>query len=248
MSDVHLEFNSDLKFLEDYDFNGVDAIVIAGDFTVEESLRSALICLMDKVSIDTQVIFVPGNHEYYHSDKQSVEKVLLGLEGLENFNWLRPGKVVQIKGVSFFGSTMWYRKSIFHDQYKMNMNDYHLIDRHESWVFDQNLADRYWISKCLENISGPKVVVTHHAPSFASVDGRYVGSPLNDFYVCNMEEVILNHEPDIWCHGHMHYPKDYMIGKTRIVANPRGYTHKDGSPMEGYGFEPDKIFEIQMED
>ena len=27
----------------------------------------------------------------------------------------------------------------------------------------------------------------------------------------------------LWCHGHIHQSKDYMIGNTRIICNPRGY-------------------------
>jgi hypothetical protein len=28
----------------------------------------------------------------------------------------------------------------------------------------------------------------------------------------------------LWTHGHTHEPFDYMIGTTRVVCNPRGYS------------------------
>ena len=36
-----------------------------------------------------------------------------------------------------------------------------------------------------------------------------------------------------WIHGHMHSNVDYMIGDTRVVCNPRGY-----SDMENVKFDP----------
>jgi hypothetical protein len=31
----------------------------------------------------------------------------------------------------------------------------------------------------------------------------------------------------LWTHGHTHDPFDYMVGKTRVVCNPRGYAGHD---------------------
>ena len=37
----------------------------------------------------------------------------------------------------------------------------------------------------------------------------------------------------LWVHGHMHDPVDEMLGNTRIIANPHGYSH-----VEGHAFDP----------
>lgn len=44
-------------------------------------------------------------------------------------------------------------------------------------------------------------------------------------------------------HGHMHSSLDYCVNGTRIVANPRGYPHKNGG-MESADFDPASIVEI----
>jgi hypothetical protein len=46
-----------------------------------------------------------------------------------------------------------------------------------------------------------------------------------------------------WIHGHVHSTLDYTVNGTRIVANPRGYSHKNGG-MENAAFNPALILEI----
>ena len=47
------------------------------------------------------------------------------------------------------------------------------------------------------------------------MNGAY-SSDLNDF-------ILDNPQIKYWTHGHTHEPFDYMIGNTRVLANPRGY-------------------------
>jgi Icc-related predicted phosphoesterase len=87
----------------------------------------------------------------------------------------------------------------------------------------------------------PVVIITHMAPSFQSVNEKFKhDTTTNGGYASELSEFILDH-PNIrvWVHGHMHDPVDYMIGDTRILANPRGYI-----PWEGAQFSPDFYFEV----
>ena len=43
----------------------------------------------------------------------------------------------------------------------------------------------------------------------------------------------------MWIHGHTHQGSDYLLGKTRVVCNPRGYPGQND-----HGFDPGKILEI----
>jgi Icc-related predicted phosphoesterase len=47
----------------------------------------------------------------------------------------------------------------------------------------------------------------------------------------------------LWIHGHIHTSSDYVIGGTRVVANPRGYPHKNGG-QENPSFDPFFIVEV----
>ena len=54
----------------------------------------------------------------------------------------------------------------------------------------------------------------------------YKGDTLmNGAFHSDLSEFILD-RPQIrlWVHGHMHNVSDYMLGTTRVVCNPRGYT------------------------
>ena len=65
--------------------------------------------------------------------------------------------------------------------------------------------------------------MTHHLPTWMSVPDKFVNSPLNRFYVCDMQSVILDEKPKMWIHGHTHDTFDYVVGATRIICNPYGY-------------------------
>ena len=76
----------------------------------------------------------------------------------------------------------------------------------------------------------PVVVLTHHAPSFKSIDpvhvsgGIYGTDDLNGAYASDLSSMILD-SPNIkfWVHGHTHHTVDYPIGECRILSNQRGY-------------------------
>jgi DNA repair exonuclease SbcCD nuclease subunit len=71
------------------------------------------------------------------------------------------------------------------------------------------------------------VVVGHHAPSKQSTKPRYERDVIvNGAYSSDLSEFMLDHpQIKLWTHGHTHHDFDYMIGSTRVVANPRGYIY-----------------------
>lgn len=85
---------------------------------------------------------------------------------------------------------------------------------------------------------GPTVVVTHHAPSVLSVAPRFKDSPLNPAFASDLTDLIWQHVPDLWIHGHVHDLFDYELGDTRVVCNPRGYGG------ENPAFDPGLVIEV----
>lgn len=86
--------------------------------------------------------------------------------------------------------------------------------------------------KMLEEAIGSRptekwVVVGHHAPSKLSTKPQYENDwMVNGAYSSDLSEFILDHpQIKLWTHGHTHHDFDYMIGSTRIFANPRGYIY-----------------------
>jgi hypothetical protein len=35
--------------------------------------------------------------------------------------------------------------------------------------------------------------------------------------------------PAVWVHGHTHRSRDDVVGRTRIISNPRGYPDQEGT-------------------
>ena len=72
--------------------------------------------------------------------------------------------------------------------------------------------------------AGQTVVVTHFAPSLRSADPRFGLTPGTAGF-CNALDDWLP-KADLWIHGHLHCPSDYVVGRCRVVANPLGYAKK----------------------
>ena len=90
---------------------------------------------------------------------------------------------------------------------------------------DQALLCQDWLSQALNMpFDGPTVVVTHFAPSLRSADPRYGETPGTAGF-CNALDALLP-QAQLWLHGHLHCPSDYVADHCRVVANPLGYAHK----------------------
>ena len=71
---------------------------------------------------------------------------------------------------------------------------------------------------------GPRIVVTHHAPHPASLLHGEVRETIDAAYASDLTALMEGEgAPDMWVHGHVHTSRDYRVGRTRIVANPRGH-------------------------
>jgi Icc-related predicted phosphoesterase len=76
------------------------------------------------------------------------------------------------------------------------------------------------------SLGADDVVVTHHLPAFDRVPGRFARSAMNFFVCCDMASHVRERQPKLWIHGHSHDRCDYVLGKTRVVANPLGYPNE----------------------
>lgn len=186
-----------------------------------------------------KVFYVLGNHEHYHSHLHKTWTDLI-TEMPDNLTVLDDHYEIY-NGVLFVGSTLWTDlnrgdpntaftlKNFMADfkvitQYNAAKQIYHKLA--PEYTAEIHLKSKKFIAETLEaNPDLPAVVITHHAPSFASVNEKYKDEKLtNGGYASELSELILDH-PQIkyWCHGHMHDPVEYEIGTTKVVSNPRGY-------------------------
>ena len=279
ISDLHLEF-SDYHAKND---PPVDVLILSGDIMIAEDLHDhpgfdynpyqhgALADLGRKQRrVATfrdflkrcafqfpHVIYVAGNHEFYHG------KWVNGIQYLRdecakfpNVHFLERDSV-KIDDVTFVGGTLWTNMNkgdplTLHAVRDM-MNDFRIIKNDAKGFTNLKPADTairhretldYIRSVVAEKHDEKFVVVGHHSPSFQSVHESYRNEHLmNGAYHSDLSEFILDHpQIKLWTHGHTHHPFDYMIGETRIVCNPRGY-ESDGY-CEDTGYNPEIVIEV----
>jgi Icc-related predicted phosphoesterase len=224
VSDFHLDFHN-ISFFEDYINNipkKVDTLIMAGDISNMNQIDSNIKMACEEFN---DVIMVAGNHEYYNSNLDYVNDHLRYIsQNITNFHFLNRNKIT-INDQSFIGCTLWFNDVPENYSYNHYLNDFHLIQEFDEWVYIENNKNNQYLK---ENTTQDDIVITHHAPSFKSVHERFKGSPLNHFFVSKEgEDIIKENNPKIWIHGHMHDPLDYMIKNTHVIANPIGY------PFEG---------------
>ncbi len=255
-SDLHYEIDGVPSSIDSPE---ADVFVCAGDLMREpaEGLR----WLSEHVPYPS--IYVAGNHEYY----RGIYTTWRGEGAAENAkhsnDHLLEDRTVTIGGVRFIGCTLWTDFAIFgadkistaKQMSERGMNDYSQISYSYAkgvgghhWKLARftpnhtasiHAASRNYLEAALaESFSGKTVVVTHHAPSPRSVHEKYGNDWLNAAYVSDLTDLIDRFQPDMWIHGHVHTSFDYMVGKTRIVCNPKGYGR------ENLDFDPQLVVEI----
>jgi predicted phosphodiesterase len=193
------------------------------------------------------VIYVAGNHEFYHG------KFVGSLQDLRNECGKYPNVYFMeddmrtIGDITFIGSTLWTDMNkgdplTLHAVADM-MNDYRII-RHDGHGYSKlrpaHTAARHrrsveYIRTVIEGLFDEKfVVVGHMSPSKMSTHPKYQNDQLmNGAYSSDLSEFILDHpQIKLWTHGHTHHKFDYMIGSTRIVCNPRGYEGYEDSAID----------------
>jgi predicted phosphodiesterase len=185
------------------------------------------------------VIYIAGNHEFYDGEWHgTITQLREECIKYKNVYFMeRDNKL--IGDFLFIGCTLWTdcNKEDWHTMRSLSdyMNDYRKIKDDQNGyrrISPQNTVDRHkqsleYIEQTLhfQKPDQKVVIVGHHAPSKQSTHPRYQDDYLiNGGYSSDLSEFILNNPRiKLWTHGHTHEPFDYMIGETRIVANPRGY-------------------------
>ena len=176
-----------------------------------------------------------GNHEHYRYDiTKSHDYIKKCLGYNKNFHLL-DNSVIEIGDVLFVGGTMWTNMNNEDEEtcYKMKsmMNDYRVIDNgdhifspEDAIIKFKETVDYIDLMTSIYDIT-KLVVITHHAPSFKSIDPIYKNSNImNGGYCSDLEKFIEDRNNiRVWIHGHLHNKNDYSIGDTRILCNPRGY-------------------------
>jgi len=228
ISDTHQEFERSLP-IHIPEKLAYDCIVAVGDI----SDHSRVISVLKSISDDKPIVYLPGNHEYYHHSFVDVNKYLedefekhsnLYVIG-HNFS---NGGIVSVDDVVFIGDTFWPKPISIQgfDQWKFAINDFSLIS-------DATMDN---ISKLHENgkkvfesdIAADKdttvIALSHFIPKIELISPPFQGSSLNSYFCVDInDKVVVDPAIKFWLFGHTHDKMEKKIDNTMFISNPTGY-------------------------
>lgn len=246
MSDLHLEFNSNVIMSIDSLVNkSIDTtniiLILAGDigYPWTENYWNFLKSCCERYC---HVIFITGNHEYYSDeyDWNQINEMILSKSKPDNLHFLNKSKIT-IENITFLGCTLWTYippKSISH--VVECMNDYELIytDKLNDELLqtsDVNLEHKScidWLEYEINNNDNNNlIIITHHLPSFSLIDKKYAKyHKLNSAFASDLTN-LFNEKIKYWICGHTHSKTKwtYENTNTKFIINPFGYEGENSS-------------------
>ncbi|KEY75158.1 hypothetical protein S7711_01606 [Stachybotrys chartarum IBT 7711] len=202
------------------------------------------------------VLYVPGNHEAYHSTWDAAldvfRKFAEDVRGdpalgefilLDRTAYQLPGTKTTILGCSLFSSIPRDK----HDVVGMGINDFNQTDnwtteKHNEW----HQRDVAWLNAQvaeLENTDTEIIIFSHWSPSqdARAIDPRHTGSPITSGFSTDMsgQPCFQSSSVRIWAFGHTHYNCDFLahrgegVPPLRLVANQRGYYIAQAAGFDG---------------
>jgi predicted phosphodiesterase len=256
LSDLHLELN-DAWTPRQVD---ADVVILAGDIQSHtRGIEWARQVFGRERGLP--VIYVAGNHEFYGAELHGLRKEMR-LAAVRAGVFYLDDDEIEIQGVRFLGATLWTDFKLFGAgeaygralrEARRYMNDFTAIRaaplpefRPEDSV-RLHERSRAWLRGRLEApYEGKTVVVTHHAPSIASIAPRFKDDLVSAAFASDLTGLV--GLADLWVHGHTHAFCDYELDGCRVVCNPRGYVQRDGFDRrvaaEKTGFVPDLVVEV----
>lgn len=231
ISDIHLETRTSddyanfIKTLESKQkLDQAHTLVIAGDLCCFRADRRGILekALQKFSDMYTNVVYVPGNYEYWGSDIDTTKAQIQSYRDKYGTHILIDGQYVDIDGIVFGGGTLWYSKDAgnnFIDFNKIKKSHLDIWNQHENWL--------------KMDLSKVDVCVTHHFPTNESVADVWKNYPNTAFFCARIESHLEKQTklPKLWIHGHTHSPLDYSsLFGSRVYCNPMGYLNENANP------------------
>src|SRR5690606_10960117 len=224
-------------------------MILVGDIGYWHNIKDICIHVRDLLNCD--VIFIPGNHEYYcyHNPKYTINEL--------NEYWRmqfqnQPGihilldEHMDFKNISIFGSTWW--SCLGKVELCNRVPDYwtgspdfqavyvpdkkegiRLISTYEMRQLNQQAKEAY--NRWYMGSQGKLRILCSHFPMLEPL--RHPLFPPNPYFVSDDEEWLLDRKPDILFFGHTHYNMQLEYKGIRCYSNMGGYPKENvGTPFD----------------
>ncbi|KAK0635118.1 Metallo-dependent phosphatase-like protein [Bombardia bombarda] len=188
------------------------------------------------------VIFVPGNHEAYHSSWPKTLDILHAFQRESSAPSKDPslGEFVLLDRGS-------------HMAVSMGLNDFYHIDK---WDVDahneMHKRDLSWLNMQVAGLEGSDAriaIFSHWSPSLdaRAIEPKHAGSSISTAFSTDLskERCFKSGNVRLWAFGHTHHNCDFVAdrddgaGPLRIMANQRGYYF-----AQSEGFDVGKTVEV----
>ncbi len=221
----------------------VDLLVLAGDIGRIHSTRNVSpLSYAEQAAafLGSQVILVPGNHEYYRGSFDEDRVALLaarnaGVVVLDRGEALvrGPSRTLRV-----LGATLWtdYAVAGAREQAmavaERDLHDHRLIRRGaRNFLPKDALAEhrlsRAWLTaKLAETHDGPTLVVTHHVPHSAAAHPTHGLKGLGPAFCSDCDDLIAAASAagvKAWIFGHHHWSHAVEVSGVRLVSAQPGY-------------------------
>src|SRR5579863_6766193 len=244
LSDIHLEF---LGYKWHLSETNADLIILNGD--IGSGLRTYEWAIRESERLDKTILMVLGNHEYYNEDFTLSNRAKEYVKGT-NVHVLEKD-VFEYRGYKIFGTTLWTDYNLYGEpMQKIAMkaaSDFisdHKLITYENRAFTpedallEHKVSMIWLNSGLQT-TAPKIVVTHHAPTFHAGHPMFRGDMCTPAFCSDLEGFIIERKPLLWLSGHSHHVYRKQIGDTLCMSNTKGYKN------EGIlHFDPELIVEV----
>lgn len=226
-------------------------LVLAGDISSKPDQAAQFIKQLEDRFI--KVVYVFGNHEYYHHVYNDLPDQML--EQFDKYgvkNTLCPGSDVKsfiVDGVKFIAGTLWgecSHRPDYNADIQRSIGDFHCIRVREYGQDNYHMTPAYMrriagehhqsIRDELARAREDKViVVTHHLPTPDAISMRFRTSTVNGAFVNNCDDFIsADCAPTIIVSGHTHDHYEFVKDGVLYVANPCGYRGEWGNKYNNH--------------
>jgi predicted phosphodiesterase len=270
VSDLHLEFNTDIELVN----AGADVLVLAGDICLADHLYSNPTAGLDNLiqkgwyAKDAiryrkffkqvserfpKIIYIMGNHEHYSGRWSRTADVLRQeVARYRNIHFLEQDKLV-IGDVVFLGCTLWTDLNrddpLTEYHVKSLMNDYRAITQDTNGKFhklnpittrQKHHQSVEWLKMMLEEDKRKTVIVGHHAPSHQSIHPKYQNETIMNGAYVSNLEWLMVGTDHIALWVHGHVHDPHDY----VVNKTRVICNPCGYPGEPKRWDPNLIIEV----
>lgn len=255
VSDLHLEFPQNRKWLEEHPLEVTgDILLVAGDsayLDLPDSKQDTYsrYSFWDWASEHYQEVIVCfGNHDFYgYYDLSTMQdgyckQIRSNIHAYYN-------SVVHLEEMDIIVSTLWsYIEPYNVYLTERGVSDFYRIRYEGHRLNADNFNHEH--DRCLqfvkqaiaESKARTKIVLTHHVPTQLCTAEEFRDSNINGAFTVELGEYIADSGIDYWIYGHSHRNIDAQIGKTKITSNQLGYISQ-GEHLTN-GFNSKKMIEV----